>query len=149
MILLQSNEVVKVEDLSPRSYDLSLKAKVLELGERREVSNRNTGEQHEVMEVLIGDETGCVYFSAWNEDIEKIEVGKTYQFENAKTILFRGHIRLSLGRNGNFEEIDEDIPEVDTENNVSDQEHERPRSRYGDNRRGGGYSAGRYNNRSW
>jgi len=91
------------------------------------------------MEVLLGDETGLVYFSAWNEDIDRLEVGKTYEFRDVKTILFRGHVRLSLGRNGSFEETEETIEEVNMDNNISDEEHEFPRrNRY--NRGGYGYN---------
>ena len=140
---MQSENFVKIKDLAPLNRELFLKAKVLELGEKREVTNRNTGEEHEVMEILLGDETGVVYFSAWNEDIDRLEVGKTYEFRDVKTILFRGHVRLSLGRNGSFEEIDEDIEEINTDFNVSEEEHEFPRrNRY--NR--GGYNDRRRNN---
>ncbi len=115
---------IKVNELSPNTRELNLLAKIIQLGEVREVTNRNTGEEHKVMDVLIGDETGTVYFSAWNEQIEEISENEIYQFLNSKTILFQRHIRLSLGREGYIESSDKKIKKIDMENNLSDQEHE-------------------------
>ncbi|MFW9852619.1 MAG: hypothetical protein ACFFDS_06735 [Candidatus Thorarchaeota archaeon] len=115
---------IKVNELSPNTREINLLAKIVQLGEVREVTNRNTGEQHKVMDVLIGDETGTVYFSAWNEQIDEINEDETYQFLNSKTILFKRHIRLSLGREGYVESSDKKIKKIDMENNLSETEHE-------------------------
>jgi ssDNA-binding replication factor A large subunit len=125
-------QVVKVEELKPNTKNIILTAKVVELSDIRTVFNRKHNTEHSVMDILIGDDSGVVLFSAWNEDIEKYEVGKTYLFENAKTILFRRNIRLSLGKYGSSDEHEEGIEEVNSENNLSEQEHETHR-RY-DNR---------------
>jgi replication factor A1 len=121
---------IKVGELSPNIREVNLVAKVVELGEIREVTNRQTGEEHKVMDVLIGDETGTVYFSAWNEHIDNVQENETYQFLNAKTILFRRNIRLSLGRSGQIEGSEEKIDKVETENNVSSKEYEDTRRYY-------------------
>jgi len=117
------SQVVKVEELKPNVKNIILTAKVVQLSEIRTVFNRKHNTEHSVMDILIGDDSGVVLFSAWNEDIEKYAVGNTYIFENAKTILFRRNIRLSLGKHGTSNDHD-DIDEVNTENNVSEQEHE-------------------------
>ena len=121
----------KISELAPNIREVNLVAKVLELTEAREVTSRNTGEQHTVMDILIGDETGSVYFSAWNEQIEKMKVDETYQFLDAKTILFRRQIRVSLGRNGRVEDSETKVEEINTENNLSQKEHDIPRRGYG------------------
>lgn len=117
----------KISELAPNIREINLVAKVLELTEAREVTSRNTGEQHTVMDILIGDESGTVYFSAWNEQIEQMKIDETYQFLDTKTILFRNQIRVSLGRNGRVEDSEEKVKEVDTENNLSQKEHDTPR----------------------
>ena len=117
----------KVGELAPNIREVNLVAKVIELGEIREVTNRQTGEEHKVMDVLIGDETGTVYFSAWNEHIDSVKENETYEFLNAKTILFRRNIRLSLGRGGQIEDVEQKIDKVETENNVSSKEYEQAR----------------------
>lgn len=118
---------IKIGELTPNIRDINLVAKVVELGEVREVTSRNSGEEHQVMDILVGDDSGVVYFSAWNEQIETIKNEETYQFRSAKTILFKGNIRLSLGRQGTVEDSEEKIESVEETNNVSTEEHDIPR----------------------
>ena len=131
---------IKIGELSPNIRDVNLVAKVLELGEIRTVTSRNSGEEHQVMDVLIGDDSGVVYFSAWNEQIERIKNEETYQFRQAKTILFKRNIRLSLGRQGFIEDSEDKVDTVNEENNVSSEEHDIPR------RWSKSYGGNRYNN---
>ncbi|GAH41923.1 unnamed protein product, partial [marine sediment metagenome] len=46
--LSEENKYIKVSELSPNIRDINLLAKIVELGEIREVSNRNTGEEHKL-----------------------------------------------------------------------------------------------------
>ncbi|MCG3226821.1 MAG: single-stranded DNA-binding protein [Candidatus Heimdallarchaeota archaeon] len=128
---MSETNYTKVGELAPNVKEVNLVAKVVELGEIREVTNRQTGEEHKVMDVLIGDETGTVYFSAWNEHIDSVQENETYQFLNAKTILFRRNIRVSLGRSGQIEGTEEEIDKVETENNISSKEYEDARRYHG------------------
>jgi len=125
--LSEEIKFIKISELSPNIRDINLVARVIELGEVREVTSRNSGEEHQVMDVLIGDDSGVVYFSAWNEQIETIKNEETYQFRSAKTILFQKNIRLSLGRQGTIEDSEEKIETVEETNNVSAEEHDIPR----------------------
>ncbi len=75
---MSETNYTKVGELAPNVKEVNLVAKVVELGEIREVTNRQTGEEHKVMDVLIGDETGTVYFSAWNEHIDSVQENETY-----------------------------------------------------------------------
>jgi len=125
--LSEEIKFIKIGELSPNIRDINLVAKVVELGEVREVTSRNSGEQHKVMDILIGDDSGVVYFSAWNEQIETIKNEETYQFRSAKTILFQKNIRVSLGRQGTIEDSEEKIKSVEETNNVSAEEHDIPR----------------------
>ncbi len=126
MTKLSEEEVsyLKVSEIEPNVRDINLVAKVLEKGEERTVTNRNSGEEHKVMDVLIGDDTGVLYFSAWNEQIEKLQPDETYQFLKAKTILYKKNIRLSLGRQGIIEDSEEKLEDINSENNISLAEHE-------------------------
>ncbi len=118
---------MKVSEIAPNIRDINVVAKVLELGEERTVTSRNSGEEHKVMDVLVGDDTGVLYFSAWNEQIDRIKENETFQFLQAKTILFQKNIRLSLGRQGTIEDSEEKIDEINNENNLSLEEHDIPR----------------------
>lgn len=126
-----TTELVKIEELQPNMRELSFYAKVLELREIRTITKRDTGEEHQVRDILIGDETGTVLYSAWNEHTDEVQEGNTYFFNNVKTILYQRNIRVSLGRMGQVESTDHVIEEVNEENNVSSKEYQYQRRDYG------------------
>ena len=127
-----------ISDLKPRMKNLTITFKVLSKGEAREVTSRHDGETHRVADIVIGDSSGIVVMPLWDDSIEALEVGKTYKLENGYTGLFQRNLRLNIGRYGVVNESEEAIEEVNEENDLSAEEHERPQRRY-DRRGGGGY----------
>ena len=125
-----------VADLKPRMKNLVISFKVMELGEEREVTSRNDGVTHRVLDAVVGDSTGTVAVPLWDDNIDNIEVGKTYLLKNGYTGLFRGNLRLNVGKYGELSDSEEEIEEVNGENDMSAEEHE-------DTRRRGGYGGGR------
>ena len=126
---------VTIEDLKPSSKHVRLFAKVIEKSEPREVVSRDSGETNTVADILIGNDTGTVILTAWNADIDRLEIGKIYEFSNVYCTLYRNHLRLNLGRYGTYTETDEMDFEPNLENNKSDKEYEdyrynRPRRHY-------------------
>lgn len=126
-----------VADLRPSMKSVNITFKVVEKGEAREVTSRKDGETHRVLDAVVGDSTGVVALSLWDDSIDTVDADKSYRLENGYTSLFQGHLRLNIGRYGTLSEAETPIEEIDTENDLSAQEHERPR-RYG----GGGYGGG-------
>ena len=49
-----------------------------------------------------------------------------FEIRNAYTSLFRGFLRLNLGRYGEAEKVDREVAEVNTENNLSEKRYEEP-----------------------
>lgn len=137
---VENLEFIKVEKLSPSSRGINIIVKVVSKSEVRNVFSRSG--EHRVADGLVGDETGCIYLSLWNENIEQVNEGETLNITNAYINLFRGNMRLNIGRYGSYQKIDEEvISEVNSENNVSSKQYEqerryrpyRPsRPRYGD-----------------
>jgi replication factor A1 len=122
---------------------LNITFKVVEKGEEREVTSRRDNETHRVLDAVAGDPSGTVILSLWDDMIETVETEKTYRLENGYTSLFQGHLRLNIGRYGELKEADSAIDEIDTENDLSAEEHERPRRRsYGGYGGGRSYSGG-------
>ena len=120
---MTEEKFVRITELVPNIRNINLFAKIIELGDTRFVTNRKTGEEHQVRDVLIGDESGVVFLSAWNEIINQLKEGSTYELSNVKTILFRRKIRVSFGKKGSIKESDKQIETVKMENNISDKEH--------------------------
>jgi len=119
--------LTKVAELTPRSRNVNLRVRVLEINEPKVVFSRVTGEKHRVAEALVGDDSGVVLMSLWNDTIDEVEVNETYDIKNARVTLFNNTIRLSLGRNGKMDKSSEEIPDesINRDNNMSLRRFER------------------------
>ncbi len=126
---------VKIGELNPSSRAVNVLAKVLSKSEVRNVAAGRDGEPHKVSDALVGDETGCVYLTLWDDNIEKVKDGDTVNIKNGYINLFRGNMRLNVGRYGTLEISETPIAgEVNTENNMSTKVYEEERRPF----RGGG-----------
>jgi replication factor A1 len=126
---------VKIGELNPSSRAVNVLAKVLSKSEVRNVAAGRDGEPHKVSDALVGDETGCLYLPLWDDNIEKVNDGDTVNIKNGYINLFRGNMRLNVGRYGTLEISETPIAgEVNTENNMSTKVYEQERRPF----RGGG-----------
>lgn len=115
----------KVDKLKPSLRNLNLIVKVANLGEPRQVYSKKTGSEHQVAEALVGDENGSILLSLWNDQIGKFSADDVIEIKNGYTSLFRGSLRLNIGRYGTAEKVDKEIGEVNTENNLSEKQYQR------------------------
>ena len=135
----ESEELVKIETLTPNSRGVNTIVKVVSKGEVRSVTGRDYSVRR-VADALVGDETASVYMTLWDDKIDAINEESTLRITNGYINLFRGNMRLNIGKYGSYEVLeDSPITEVNTENNLSDKRYEQER-RFG---RGGGYGGGR------
>jgi replication factor A1 len=130
------SEQIKVGDLSPYSRRVYTVVKVISKTEPREVTSRNDNSTHMVGEALVGDETGTVYMTLWDESLDEITEDMVLNVKDAYINLFKGSMRLSLGRYGSYDVLDEaPFDEVNLDNNLSSKVYDRPRQgrrdRYG------------------
>ena len=143
----------KVAELTPQSRAVNVTAKVVSKTEIRDIPMGRDGSAHKVCDALVGDETGSVYLTLWDDNIEKVNVNDSVRVENGYVTLFKGNIRLNIGKYGKLGPAKEPLTvEVNTENNVSSKTYEQERrpfrsgGGYGgdrDRRGGGGYGGGR------
>ena len=143
----------KVGELTPQSRAVNVTAKVVSKSEIREIPMGRDGSAHKVCDALVGDETGVVYLTLWDDNITKVNDGDTIRVENGYVTLFKGNIRLNIGKYGKLEPAKEALTaEVNQENNVSSKAYEQERRPYrggrsggfgGDRRGGGGYGGDR------
>jgi replication factor A1 len=133
-----------VAELKPQMKNVTISFKVVSMGEEREIESRSDGTSHRVCDITVGDTSGTVQVPLWDEAIDNIEEGASYNLTNGYTGLFRGNLRLNVGRYGKLEQAQEAIEEVNMEVDMSAEEHEddRPRRSYGGGGRGGGRSSG-------
>ncbi|MEW6069207.1 MAG: single-stranded DNA-binding protein [Candidatus Thermoplasmatota archaeon] len=116
-------ELTKIRDLTPDAKSVNVIAKVLEVGEKKEISSRFGGSRY-VAEATVGDETATIILSLWNEQIGSIAPQDTIKIENGYISLVRGHMRLNVGKYGKLAKCQEAVGEINDSINVSEKEYE-------------------------
>ncbi|KDO26967.1 hypothetical protein SPRG_07680 [Saprolegnia parasitica CBS 223.65] len=127
---LRTATYVKVKDLAPGTHGHNLVARVLSV-EIISEKVQGDGTTSRIAEVLIGDETGTVIVSAWNEQIDLFIVGRNVVVRNADVVVRRGFVRLRISKWGKLASHPDGIKstpkapgKVHTENNMSAIEYE-------------------------
>lgn len=131
---------VKISELSAYSKQVNTTVKVVQKGEARETVSRQDGTTHRVLDALVGDDTGTIYMTLWDDNIDKVNEGDTLNVKNGYVRPFKGSMRLNIGRYGTLEPAETALGDVNTQNNLSDKiVEERPYRSFGG---GGGYGRG-------
>jgi replication factor A1 len=135
--------LTKVRDLTPSSKQVNVHAKVVNVGEAKEVMGKY-GDPRKVAEAVIGDDTATITLSLWNEQIGTIAKDDVILVDNGYVSLVRGHMRLNVGRYGNLTKSGDPVNEVNQSLDMSQQEFESERRSYGGGYRDrqGGYGGG-------
>ena len=137
----QTAPSLKVKDLTPSTKQVSLVAKVVNVGERKTIDSK-FGPARQLAEAVIGDDTGTVVLSLWEAQIDQVRSGDTLQVTNGYVSIVRGHIRLNVGKYGTLAKATTTIGEVATGTDISAAEHERPEREFRGGSGGYGGSSG-------
>jgi ssDNA-binding replication factor A large subunit len=135
--------IMKISELSPFDRKLQITFVVIEKGETRSIVSRKTNEEHQLADIQVGDTTGSIKCTLWDETIDRVSVGSTYMLKNGYVNVFQGEMRLALGKWGSLEDTEELIKpeEVKKDNDRSKEQHE-DRRRRRSYQRGGGSDGG-------
>ena len=117
---------MEVANLRPSMKNVDVTVKVSEVVDEKEVTSRKDGRTHRLVEYLVGDPSGAVILSLWDEGADAVQPGDYVRIENGYTTVVRGHLRLNVGRYGKIVKVEGDF-EVNKENNVSEREYPMPR----------------------
>mgnify|MGYP000061756078 CR=1 FL=1 len=113
-------EFIKTGSLKPNMWNLNLVVKAVKIGETRSWFSKRDGSEHLVAEALVGDETGTVLLTLWDDQIKMIEKNSVYEIRNCHTSIFKGFLRLNVGKHGTITKSSKVIEEVNLENNLSE-----------------------------
>ncbi|MGC8496793.1 MAG: single-stranded DNA-binding protein [Thermoplasmata archaeon] len=130
----------KIKDLTPDSKRVNVLAKVVSIGETKDIQTR-FGETKKLTEAVLGDDTGLVTMTLWGDQIGIIAPSDTVVIDNGYTSLVRGHLRLNIGKYGNIKKAEETVENINNENDMSAQEHEQT-FRHNNKRFQGNYNSG-------
>ncbi|MBD3388106.1 MAG: single-stranded DNA-binding protein [Candidatus Altiarchaeales archaeon] len=135
-----AEEIIKIGELTPKAKRVNVVFKAVSKEDVKKVRSKKDHTPHVVTEATVGDETGTVLLTLWDENVEQLETGKTYKLENGYVTLFKGTIRLNIGKYGELSEAEDLDVEVDMENNMSEKVFEE----YQRNRRYEGFGSGSF-----
>ena len=93
---------MKINELQNSMKRVTIEAKVIEKREPREVQSRFKNETLRVADAIIGDETGTIKLTLWNEQIDMVNAGDVVKVDNGYVTSFKGEIQLNVGKFGSL-----------------------------------------------
>jgi len=105
---------MKIVDLKADMRNVDVLFRVITKGEIREIQSRE-GKELNLSEVEVGDSTGRIYLSLWDQSIELLNDGDIGKVSNGFIKVVRNELRLNIGKYGELTKIegDSDIPSSD------------------------------------
>ncbi|QLG29293.1 single-stranded DNA binding protein [Halorarum halophilum] len=111
---VEAIEEYRVEDLTLGASDVNLLGKVLDTDSVRTFS-RDDGSEGRVANLTLGDETGRIRVTLWDEQTERaeeLEAGDTVEVVDGYVRERDGSLELHVGNRGAVEEVDADVEYV-------------------------------------
>jgi len=108
-------KVHKISELKSNLPTANIVARVVGLSETQKVQ-RKSGEKVSISRLLVGDETGIVSVSLWDDKAElssQLKIGDILQIEDAVPALRLGQISLNVGRTASLQKVEETSEPVD------------------------------------
>ncbi|MCS7385542.1 MAG: OB-fold nucleic acid binding domain-containing protein [archaeon GB-1867-005] len=96
--------MVNVKDLRPGMSRVNVEVKVLKAFEPR-VVRTSDGRRLKLAEFTVGDDTGTIILTLWEENVGLVKQGDIIRIKNGYVTSFRGEPRLSIGRFGKIEQL--------------------------------------------
>ena len=115
----QDCEWVPISKLTVESRAVNVRFSVIKKGAPRQVTTRATGRAHLISEIVVGDESAIITLALWNDDIDEIEPGKTYELLSGYISMYDECMSLSKGRWGTIRKAESDITQVDGTTDMS------------------------------
>jgi replication factor A1 len=120
--------LIKINELNSYSRSVNTIIKVIEKTAVRDVISKSDNTRHKVCEALVGDDSASIYLTLWNKAIDEIEPNIVLEIENGYVTVFRGSMRLNMGKYGRYKILkDSPFNKVNTENNLSQRLVNNPR----------------------
>ena len=86
--------------LRPGIAGVNLRFFALSSGPIRQVRIKSSGRVSEVCDITVCDMTGSIKLTLWNEEIDDISIGNTYDVTDGRVRIYDECMFLSLGKTG-------------------------------------------------
>jgi len=107
-VALEENKV-KIKDLIPGMENVNLRIRLLQIQPPREVKTR-FGRSHRLVDGLAEDDSGRIFITFWNDQIEAlagIKTGDIVEVRNCFITSFKGEKRINVGRGSEIRQVEE------------------------------------------
>ena len=111
----------KINELKPFQRKVNVIFKVLKKGRSYKIKKSGNF----VSECLIGDDTGSILLTVWNEDIEMLEQGEYFTLFDGYVNIHGDKLKLNKPKYGEIEPSLDQRYEINTENNLSMKKYDR------------------------
>jgi len=105
MNLLNNGNNMKICDISRATKKVNAVVKIVAFGRKINTVSKSNGKKHSLSEVLVGDQTGCIYMNLWDQPNNILNVNDYVEIKNGYISLYRGDLRLNIGRRTKFKRI--------------------------------------------
>lgn len=95
-----------VRGLYNNARGVSIRVRVVLKNKIRTVKTRN-GLEHKVVDVQVGDRTGRIFLTLWDEKVNQINEGDLIDIENGYVTMFKGRLRLNVSKYGSIERVED------------------------------------------
>ena len=108
-----------ISALTESSGHVNVLFKVVEVNEPRRVTSRRTGRIYLVEDITVADETAKIQMTLWNEDVDTLQLGDSYELRNGRIEVYDFSMRLTKGLNGEITSADTNIESPSVEPDMS------------------------------
>lgn len=108
-----------ISELSCQSKNVNISFKILNISDSRIVRGKSTGQMHRVANAIVGDSSGIIILNIWDNQLDELNIGKSYLLYGGFVSVYEGSIRLNIGRNGELIELNKSIESINESLNMS------------------------------
>jgi len=119
------SDTYTVEELSMGLSDVTLVGKLLDVDDDYRTFDRDDGTEGRVGNVAIGDETGRIRVTLWDEAtdlLDELDADEVVEVVDGYVREREGDLELHVGSRGTIEEVDEDVEYVPETTDIDDVE---------------------------
>lgn len=95
-----------VRGLEDGAKGVTIRVRVLRKEDHRVVKTSN-GEEHRVVDVVVGDGTGITTLVLWDDRVDQVSDGDIIDIRNGYVNRFKGRLRLNVGKKGELERVED------------------------------------------
>ena len=97
-----------IKGLKKEVRGVTIRVRVVSKDDIRSVHTKN-GKKHRVVNFWVGDRTGSIILTLWDEQADLIEVNDVLDIQNGYVNRFRGRLQLNVGQYGHINKVQEPL----------------------------------------